>query len=577
MQSPPPLHETHVGQGNPRKHRAPLERAARSHAVAPVREVCTLAIVGGGYAGICALNAAAEYLKPGDRVIVVDAGRQWGGQWVDQYDFVRLHQPFSVFTAGSREWAIKGSKEPGHLANKKEILAHFDDIIQACVREGQLELVPLFGYKYSGHEIVHGKVNFTVHWCESENNHNEHLKPPREVHITADRMIKGMGLQVPIKKPFVLPTRNIVSVCPADILKPAWNAYMRNEGKDKPIYFVGSGKTAMDCMYHLCKDDPQSVYKNRMHCLAGRGMQFFNRDKLFPQDFWTRNMYGTSLQTDLILPMLSKWNGKNAQECYAYARSISLMHSPIPDPENFVLGILSVEETKLIKKVLSPSKEKVFKAHLLNAIDDPADSRFALLKLRACSGPDKGQIYYHRVPAGTVLVNCTDSLLTQEVVDTWEPLVSDGGLVLSPQAAIGFSGPSANVMTHLWYTGGLDGGIWRKLLRAYPTADNKENYGLCMAAISMLNQFMLVNHIPPHVLNKDASNWLNLLPVHRKVVIGARMLFNIPPVLKRISEEVMLLRWDDEKERGHELPVGLGGRLEGDFAESSMGAQHSKL
>ena len=41
-----------------------------------------MAIVGAGYAGINALNAASKYLQRGDRVIVVDRGQRWGGQWV---------------------------------------------------------------------------------------------------------------------------------------------------------------------------------------------------------------------------------------------------------------------------------------------------------------------------------------------------------------------------------------------------------------------------------------------------------------------------------------------------------------
>ena len=49
-----------------------------------VKESCTLVIVGAGYAGVCAFNAALQYLKPGDKVIIVDKGRKWGGQWVDQ-------------------------------------------------------------------------------------------------------------------------------------------------------------------------------------------------------------------------------------------------------------------------------------------------------------------------------------------------------------------------------------------------------------------------------------------------------------------------------------------------------------
>jgi hypothetical protein len=68
------------------------------------------------------------------------------------------------------------------------------------------------------------------------------------------------------------------------------------------------------------------------------------------------------------------------------------------------------------------------------------------------------------MPAGTVIVNCTDSLATDEQSDSWEHIVQNDGLVLAPQAAVGFTGPSANILVHAWYCNTL-GETWRKLLR----------------------------------------------------------------------------------------------------------------
>ena len=39
-----------------------------------------LCIVGAGYAGVNALNAAAHHLSPGARVVVIARERDWGGQ-----------------------------------------------------------------------------------------------------------------------------------------------------------------------------------------------------------------------------------------------------------------------------------------------------------------------------------------------------------------------------------------------------------------------------------------------------------------------------------------------------------------
>lgn len=125
-------------------------------------EKCSLCIIGAGYSGWNALNSAGKYLAPKSSVIVVDRGYRWGGQWADQYSFCKLHVAYQVYTAGEREWAIKGSKPVSHLASRGEVLSHFDDVVEAVVKEKELDLVMLFGYEYRGHEILNGRVEFTA-------------------------------------------------------------------------------------------------------------------------------------------------------------------------------------------------------------------------------------------------------------------------------------------------------------------------------------------------------------------------------------------------------------------------------
>lgn len=142
-----------------------------------------------------ALNAASKYLSPGARVVVVDRGARWGGQWCEQYDYVRLHQPYEQFTAGERTWAIASGKPPGHLASKMEILSHFEDVVQACVAETGIELVTLFRYEHgegsSDYRVVGGRVQLTVEPLTATSE-----LPP--VTIVADRMIRAGGFDVKV-------------------------------------------------------------------------------------------------------------------------------------------------------------------------------------------------------------------------------------------------------------------------------------------------------------------------------------------------------------------------------------------
>ena len=75
----------------------------------------------------------------------------------------------------------------------------------------------------------------------------------------------------------------IHSLSPADVLTPKWNALMRyGAAADAPIYVIGSGKTAMDVIVHLSRREGGMA--SRLHCVAGRGTYFMNRDLCFPTD-----------------------------------------------------------------------------------------------------------------------------------------------------------------------------------------------------------------------------------------------------------------------------------------------------
>jgi cation diffusion facilitator CzcD-associated flavoprotein CzcO len=235
-------------------------------------ENADLCIIGAGYAGINVLNAACPHLPDGARVVVVDRGTRFGGQWTDQYDFVRLHQPHETFTAHDREWAITKTKPKGHLASKTEILSHFEDIAAACIAEHNVELVTLFNYEYDGHAVEDGKVVLKV-------NPTSAAEPSgvAPVSIVTTHLFRAEGFNVTIKTPFVLsvpssptgPGARVNSLCPADVLSAQWSALMRYSLPDTPIYVIGSGKTAMDIIYHLSRREKSAA--GRLHCIAGRG------------------------------------------------------------------------------------------------------------------------------------------------------------------------------------------------------------------------------------------------------------------------------------------------------------------
>jgi hypothetical protein len=167
---------------------------------------CDLCIIGAGYAGINAFNAACKYLPPGARVVIVDRGKEWGGQWVEQYNYVRL-QPYTQFTAGERTWAISGTYPESHLATKGEILEHIRDVARLCVEENGIDLSLLFRYEYSGGYEVRGdgKVWLTATPVQGPQQHGASsgaypAVTPVPVTIVADKMINARGFDVPTKQ-----------------------------------------------------------------------------------------------------------------------------------------------------------------------------------------------------------------------------------------------------------------------------------------------------------------------------------------------------------------------------------------
>ena len=155
---------------------------------------------------------------------------------------------------------------------------------------------------------------------------------------------------------------------------------------------------------------------------------------------------------------------ESAPPCQVYKASAAagFLHSPVPDPQNFILGICSEEEVAAIAAALAPAEENIVKAHLVDIADGVAGPA---LRLRGLDGVE----FERPVPAGSFVINCTDHItevlrficfsqcilsfilsfahprcvhsryhpdttrLTCKGANGFEPIVSKGGRVLAPQ------------------------------------------------------------------------------------------------------------------------------------------------
>eukprot|EP01051_Picozoa_sp_SAG22_P001711 SAG22_NODE_70_length_22717_cov_12.413741_14_plen_352_part_00 len=242
---------------------------------------------------------------------------------------------------------VQASEPP---ATKREILSHFEDVVAAVLLERNIELVTLFGFEHDGNNSVveepqgtRRRVRLLVRPVIQQG--PESLPP---VTVTADRLIKAGGFDVREKRPLELSPAvagRVHSLCPADVGTAAWNARMRyGAGAQAPIWVVGSGKTAMDTIIALAGLGP--AVASRVHCIAGRGTMFVDRDR--PPKF---------------IEMVAQVCGSGAEESEVLQALLAegRLHSAIPDPQSFVVGLCSRAELATVRATLAPAAERIVK------------------------------------------------------------------------------------------------------------------------------------------------------------------------------------------------------------------------
>ena len=162
---------------------------------------CEICILGAGIAGLNALFAASQYLGRNDRVVLVDRRTRVGGMWTDTYDYVRLHQPYQLFTAGNIKWTL--GKERSYLATKPEILDHLRHCLNVISK--RVEVDERFGWNYVSHEETGSLVRVTLQAPDGQTRV-----------ITAKRLIKAFGFQVQPNPPLTVSSARVKSATPSD-------------------------------------------------------------------------------------------------------------------------------------------------------------------------------------------------------------------------------------------------------------------------------------------------------------------------------------------------------------------------
>lgn len=447
-----------------------------------VHDVC---VVGAGISGLNALVVATGYLPRTARGVIVDARPRAGGMWVDTYDYVRLHQPHPIFTAGSIRWQLDADRS--HLASRGEVLDHLRHCLD--VAAAKVDLDERFGWTYVGHTERDGVVDVELR------------APDGSTHrVVTRRLVTSFGHQVRPNPPLATTSPRVRSITPETL------DIAGIQRGDEPVWIVGGGKTAVDTAHRVITEVPG----RDVHLLAGPGTIFARRDTFFPTG--SRRWWGGTPINTMARQMSDRFDGTNEDAVREWFRS-SYGIGPVPDAVDYFSGYLSEAENRVIVEGLR-TVERAYFADAVDRTDGAVDIVDRDGRART-------------TPAGSWIVNCTGSLLRHDQ-PPYEPYTSASGNVLSLQmrsSTFGaFSSFAGYFMTHLMFRDGLGRVPLYELDIAELHRKAPPVVIYASMALTLHNLSLLVDALPKRVLLQCGLDYNLWYPVPRQVAGLARFL-----------------------------------------------------
>jgi hypothetical protein len=330
-----------------------------------------LCVVGAGYASLNALFVASRYLPVTARVLVLDKHQQAGGMWNDAYSYVRLHQPYRLFTAGNIAWTL--GRERSYLATRDEVAAHLRHCFDVISK--RLDVDARWGWECLDHTEDDSSIVVSARGPDGE-----------VCSFTADRFIDATGFDVGSIDPLPLASRHVRSISPRQLE----DSGLLSDGHTGPVWVIGSGKTAMDTIVALVRAKPART----IGMVTGTGTYFYNRDLVTPPGLkrWT----GGVRYSSIFAGAAKRFDGTNAAEVSQWCRAWCGT-SPLkdPPPAHLFFAFQSEAETATVATGVS----EVIRDHLADVVDE-ATGPVMLLRTGA----------RHPIPSSSWVVNCTGYL-----------------------------------------------------------------------------------------------------------------------------------------------------------------------
>lgn len=442
-----------------------------------------LCIIGAGAAGLNALFAATEYLKPEQRVALVDIRSSCGGMWHETYDYVRLHQPYQTFTAGNMAWSL--NQKPSYLAGKNEVIDHLQICFNSLGRK--VTLIEYWCFQYIDHQEI-SKNDFDQVEIQLKS-----IASGAQLKIKSKKLIKAFGLNVPQAPPLQLTSKNIESLSPHD--QQLFSSKMQKS--KAPVYIIGGGKTGMDTAQILLSKYPE----RKISAIVGNGTVFMNRNRFFPTGL--KRWFGGHTTISALMDVAMRFDGTNEAEIHDYYRkeySVNLNEKF----QQFSFGIMSEEENSFLKSGIA----EILTEYLSDIVDTNGQTMMIFK-----SGKTK------IIEAGSTIVNCTGYLLRQK--HDYEPYVSESGNVVSIQPTSGtfiLSTFSSYFLAHLLYCNKIKELPLYEVDHKALLDHNRTAYPFVCMTQFLLNFILIMDSTPISVSAKCGLNYDLWYPFYRRLM-----------------------------------------------------------
>mmetsp|Transcript_25165 Transcript_25165/g.37185 ORF Transcript_25165/g.37185 Transcript_25165/m.37185 type:complete len:569 (+) Transcript_25165:70-1776(+) len=314
-----------------------------SSSTTPVLLKCDYLIVGAGASSLAFLDTILTE-NPSLKIILVDQKAVPGGHWVDDYDYVQLHQPSLVYGLASKLlegswWKLmfcKGMLPWKHRASKEELLTYFQIFLEEKIASGQAEYYPSCHYDFCGSsEKLHAFHSLDV----NGNKNNQAVVYKVDVAIKLINGVLGEN-KIPSQCPVQFPVHpDITLITPNDLYPGRIRKWMATTtgGEKKRFVVLGCGKTAMDTVVYL-----RSVMKIPAERITW----------IIPNDVWMMSRETDGGTPDAILEAIIRFGGNEVKAIhFLEQKGILVRLDKTVTPTRFRFPVIGKDELKIMREI----------------------------------------------------------------------------------------------------------------------------------------------------------------------------------------------------------------------------------